>query len=464
MGINTLLKRLFWVFSLLFLLFILLRYYPIIYHPDPHPGQNIWVEGGPYSYVVIGANNQQIARHVTNADACPLINIDGQLMPMQQRGQDNPPMGFEPVISCEYLLPTSVNSVMIEQQPLAVLPKTIQRIAIIGDTGCRMKVIAFQNCNNLLDGGDPWPFAEIIAMVAAEEPDVVLHMGDYHYRETPCPVFDASCRGPWGYNWGAWQADFFEPAQPLLNKVPWLLTRGNHEDCQRAYKGWFYLLDPYPLLNNIWENCRDFMPPYSVELNDLLVVQLDSATDVRSKQSSVNPFTTYRQMFDEVNQLAANGDQAWLITHRPLWGIASYYDWQALENQITITDLGMQKALQQSTLGHLADPINLILSGHVHNFQAISYQDQRASLMVVGGSGTQLSPLITNELQPKLAQLLADLTVKPDDFFIDGGFAYVIMERHNDQEWLVNFMSLDAKQPRMFILNGKKLRPLPSET
>ena len=79
------------------------------------------------------------------------------------------------------------------------------------------------------------PFAALATAAAALKPDLVIHLGDYLYRETPCPASFAGCAGsPYGDNWAAWNADFFVPGAPLLAAAPWIVIRGNHEDCARA--------------------------------------------------------------------------------------------------------------------------------------------------------------------------------------------------------------------------------------
>lgn len=431
----------------------------VIYHPDPVTGNNQAKPGGPYSFVVIGANNQQTARHITTNKQCPQITVDGQQFQMIERGKNNDPTQFEQVIACQYPLGSAPKLVSIGNQPLKVLPTQVNRIAIIGDTGCRMKMTTFQNCNNVTGGGEPWPFAELANQLAKENPDVVLHMGDYHYRETPCPVLNLGCKGPWGFNWASWQADFFEPAKPLLNKVPWLMTRGNHEDCQRAYKGWFYFLDPYPLADDIWENCQEYTPTYKVEFNDLTVVQMDSATMPNPFAESVNSQTQlqYQNMFDEVNQLSDGAQQSWFMTHRPMWAISSYYDWNTFKNDLAISDKTMQISLASSKLGKLHSSVNLALSGHIHSFEALSFNVDRPSLMVIGDSGTRLSPVISEDQKPKLERLLEQIQVNKEDFFVDGRFAYVIIERQENQQWLVNFTGIDGKTRKEFKLKGKKL-------
>ena len=44
------------------------------------------------------------------------------------------------------------------------------------------------------------------------KPDLVIHVGDYFYRENACPADATGCQGtPFGDNWPTWAADFFNP-------------------------------------------------------------------------------------------------------------------------------------------------------------------------------------------------------------------------------------------------------------
>src|SRR5207344_1908266 len=94
-----------------------------------------------------------------------------------------------------------------------------------------------------------WPFGQVVAAAAAAQPDLVIHVGDYHYRENACPDNDAGCAGsPWGYGWDTWDADLFTPARDLLAAAPWIFVRGNHESCNRGGQGWWRFLDFRPRL------------------------------------------------------------------------------------------------------------------------------------------------------------------------------------------------------------------------
>jgi hypothetical protein len=81
-------------------------------------------------------------------------------------------------------------------------------------------------------------FPRFAGQAARTRPDLMIHLGDYLYRESPCQPGDNRCTGtPWGDNWATWNADFFEPAAPLLHHTVWLMARGNHEECGRAGNG-----------------------------------------------------------------------------------------------------------------------------------------------------------------------------------------------------------------------------------
>jgi hypothetical protein len=113
----------------------------------------------------------------------------------------------------------------------------------------------------------------VATAAASLRPDLVIHVGDYHYRETACPSGNRGCAGsPWGYGWDAWDADLFTPAQALLAAAPWIVVRGNHESCFRAGQGWWRFLDPRPLVPG--RDCNDpgndhigdFSDPYAIPL------------------------------------------------------------------------------------------------------------------------------------------------------------------------------------------------------
>src|SRR5580704_13568530 len=193
---------------------------------------------GPW--VELAADNRLSVRIVVGSGvaACPEVVADGKTIEARQRGAADGPF---PITVCTADVSAGTAKLTVGGVPVPALPAAINRIVVMGDTGCRVEGKALQDCN------DPkqWPFPVIANRAAAKQPDLVIHVGDYYYRETACPPDHAGCAGtPHGDNWDAWRADFFDPAEKLLTAAPWVMVRGNHEACRRGGKGWLRLLDP----------------------------------------------------------------------------------------------------------------------------------------------------------------------------------------------------------------------------
>ena len=281
-----------------------------------------------YLWVVLGPEGNALARAVTSqSDGCPNIQLDGTTHAMIPRSP-TPPPGFENIQVCEFAIPSGTASASIDGQALAVPASSPQKIVVVGDTGCRVKGNDIQNCTGVDVGrlGPAWNFAAVATSISAVQPDLIVHVGDYHYRESG--TCDARCQqSNIGYTWASWEADFFRPARSLLPEAPWLFIRGNHEDCgtdtssARAWKGWFYLLDPRALPDQpwTWENCQDYTDPYRVPAGpqDILVMDTSEIPDDYAAMPDSVTVARYAQEFTIIDGLAREQTPAWLTTHRP---------------------------------------------------------------------------------------------------------------------------------------------------
>jgi hypothetical protein len=301
------------------------------------------------------------------------------------------------------------------------------RLTIVGDTGCDAK-----DC----PAGTPASPFDAIAVTAARAPsDLVIHVGDYNYRGTPGsiaingegsnPVYDAGDDAPddpecqldspyvsmnAGYSavpdtWENWRDDFFTPAAPLLAAAPWVFARGNHELCSRGGPGWFYFLDPgapAPLGGSGERECPPqgddqplpppvlpylvFTPPYVLDLGSLQVAVIDSANAC----DGYAPAVTTQRYTDQLNQVlaAARPDTPmWIVTHRPIWA--------ATDTAGASIDLTLQQAWTAAHQLAPPAPIGLVVAGHMHAFQSVTFRDDDSLLarppqLVVGDSGVSL--------------------------------------------------------------------------
>jgi predicted phosphodiesterase len=319
------------------------------------------------AWVELGEEGKAFARIVVNTPQdCPAIRIDGIGKPMSLR--PNMPDGLRP--ACEFEIPAGARSASVNSQTLALPKNNPAEVIAIGDTGCRIKGRQIQACKDPAD----WPLREVASSAAAEKPNLIIHVGDYLYRESPCPdASQAQCDGsPAGDNWDAWNADFFEPAAKLLSAAPWAFTRGNHEDCNRAWRGWFYYLDPRP-----WNGkCEEYSAPYLVKLGDFQLAMLDSA----SINENVVDEDQLQMMVKQLTSLQAK--DAWLVTHHPFWGF--YPDKRS--GLPKPTTLVLEEAWDRAAPKNFS----VILSGHIHLFEYISVDNGRPPQIVAGDGGTQM--------------------------------------------------------------------------
>jgi hypothetical protein len=322
------------------------------------------------AWVELGDGGQAIVRIVVGRPQdCPPILINGRSQIMHLR--EPMPAGLRP--ACEAAIPAGTKTASVNGQALVLPRRTPSRIVAFGDTGCRVKDAEIQACND----PEMWPFAAVSATAAQERPDLVIHVGDYLYRESPCPArSQALCGGtPNGDNWESWNADFFAPAAKLLAAAPWAFSRGNHEDCNRSWRGWFYYLDPRP-----WNGtCESFSAPYVVKMGAFEVVMLDSAS-VAANTMNQQQAAVFAKQLASIH-LEANG--AWLADHHPFWGVRTDGP-DATPAPVSLT---LQAAWERSPLKQ----VSLVLSGHVHLFELLSYDLPRPVQLVAGDGGTKLS-------------------------------------------------------------------------
>jgi predicted phosphodiesterase len=306
-------------------------------------------------------------------DACPMAEADGKPVPLAVRSAADDTAGF-PVISCQAMLPKGAHGLTVDGQRFPVLPARVNRIVVIGDTGCRLKGDFVQDCN------DPvaWPFAAIAARAATEKPDLVIHVGDYFYRETPCPAARPGCAGsPYGDAWAAWKADFFDPAAPLLAAAPWIAVRGNHEQCGRGALGWFRFLDAgrKPLA------CPAAEAPFTVTLGKQRLYVVDSA-DTEDDKAPPDKVALFRRQLAALRPRDESG-AGWILTHRPFWGFTPPGSGEIGESD----EMPTNRTEQQAVKGDALAGVQMILSGHVHLFSASDFGGARPSQLIVGVSG-----------------------------------------------------------------------------
>jgi calcineurin-like phosphoesterase family protein len=388
----------------------------------------------PGAWVELAADGGLDVRAVTMPGmACPRVEADAAALVSKPRGTADPADGAFPIQVCTAHAAVTTRGITVAGLTAPILPRSIKRVVVIGDTGCRLKGANVQDCNDPVD----WPFATVARLAAARRPDLVIHVGDYHYRESPCPADRPGCAGsPYGDNWAVWQKDFFDPAAPLLAAAPWVLVRGNHEQCERGGHGWFRLLDPHP---DVVE-CTNTTQPYSLHLDSLQLLMFDGADadDVDAQPAKV---TQYRA---QLQSLLSNAPaHSWLLTHRPVWALVQG-KYAKPGDTINVTE---QAAIRDLWTANL----DMVLSGHIHDFTSYDFGPTHPAQFVVGEGGDSNDAIV----QPLAAGITLDGARLRRGFGV-ADYGYVVLHR-TTEGWSGTVYGITDKVLARCRLHGRAL-------
>jgi hypothetical protein len=423
------------------------------------------------AYVVLGENGAPVARVLTTAASCPAITLDGQGVPMAVRVPSSPIVQraarkdklvpqSSAILTCEAPVPGGTRQASVAGQALPLPKQQLERIVVIGDTGCRLNKNEAQDCN------DPkaYPFATIAEAAARFGPDLVLHVGDYHYREDPCPAGRAGCAGsPFGYTWDVWNADFFTPARALLRAAPWVLARGNHESCVRAGQGYWRFIDPRPLAPR--RDCNDpaddavgdYSDPYAVPLGGgAQLIVFDTANTTYKGLKEGDPrLAIYGDNYRKIAQLARNASYNIAVDHHPMFAFGALQDKNTGAISLFGGDAGLLQSFGAQDPLYLPESISMLLSGHVHLWEQLSFSSRHPTQFVSGFSGT------AEDIVPLPEKVAPGVTPAPGavvehmSSWIDG-FGYMTMERTGTDAWSVKIWDRDGRERNSCQVKGRR--------
>lgn len=356
-----------------------------------------------------------VARAVVPAGAtCPPLRIvrdrDGRVLEVAmtvRRAPARTAPAFAAITVCSAAVPVGSRAGSIAGVPVpARMPARVDRLALLGDSGCRIATWQVQDCAS----PDEWPLARISQAVAREHPDAVLFNGDFFYREAACPdTAQALCGSspppltamPFTDSAYGWVADVLMPMAPMLAAAPLVVSRGNHEACYRGGNGYFLLFDPR---TGTQDTCSPTQTPagliaaatvptpaYSIDLSiragrELRLAIVDSAG---GNDSQVTAFADIqRPAYQAAARQTAptRGRESWLLTHRPVY---AYVSSALAQSGVPFNPWG--SADQTAASFGLLGTYDLVFSSHEHLAQAVQLPGHPGQL-VLGNAGTLLDP------------------------------------------------------------------------
>ena len=371
------------------------------------------------AWLQYAADGKPHARAVVSDAACPAVAADGHSIPMAERARRA--AQFADIV-CDAAVPAGAKHVRVADRELPAPAHDPRTIVVLGDTGCRLSTFSAQSC----DDPAAWPFPQIARAIAAVHPDLIVHVGDYLYRERPCPLLARCADSPYGDDAPAWFADFLTPAAPLFASAPLVLVRGNHEECDRNGAGWFRYLDAHATTA-----CTAATEPYAAELGDLRIVVFDSAVaEDRKTDPALTP--VYKKQFATVRELAKG--PSWFVTHRPPY---------------TNED-------ERTAMGDALAPFDAVLAGHLHFFAAMNV-DTLPPLLINGEGGTKLDP----NYAPFLGFAVGDLRVQ-GTVFGSAHFGFGVYTR-TAGGWMISLRDPDGTERARCTLANRAVHCTPEK-
>ncbi|MCL2714294.1 MAG: metallophosphoesterase [Alphaproteobacteria bacterium] len=378
------------------------------------------------------------ARAVTDAAQCPPASIDGKPAVMSERA---PPGGSFPVRTCFLAIAKEARQLSVADAPLPLPKARAERILIIGDTGCRISGKQVQACNDIAE----WPFRRNAEMAASFKPDLIIHVGDVHYRDKACPSGNSGCAGsPFGDNWLVWKEDFFKPAAALLPVAPWVMVRGNHEDCRHGDRGWARTLDAYPFAHGAGSDaCLGPEEPYSLDIGGVTILVID--VSMAGKFENKAQLERCQSQFQSAASLPG---PVWLAIHRPIWAVENV-------GSDKDEDDGVLDAAARHSL-----PANIaaLISGHHHTFEVMGYVQDLPVQVVSGHGGDELAPHAPDTVK---GLRINDVEVK-DGIARPHRFGFSMIERATarpgDTTWQLTGYDTQGHPIGACAVNGREVR------
>lgn len=351
-------------------------------------------------WVQYAENNKILFRIVSENKGfvCPVIKYDQSLIQTTLRIHDY--IQEFPIIVCQASFENDYknNHVISYKDQQIFLKKFIKKFSSLGDTGCivqedNLTKKAFeQNC---LDPNS-YGFSKVANNIAAQQNDVIVHVGDYFYSKHKCQDLKKCGGRPFGDNFATWRVDFLDNAEVMFKNAPMIFARGNHEKCDRGGKGWSVLFD-----NSVdFKSCQTYDDPFVIKFSNIDFLMIDNAyaedfpvksNEIHKKIDKVKlineSIDVYARQFDYLLSKIDKRKYNALITHRPMLSVEAR-DWKNPHNLPRPLNYVLQNALKKSSYKRKFQYVDFILSGHTHSAMLLDLSKNRHHIrQIVTGNG-----------------------------------------------------------------------------
>jgi hypothetical protein len=200
----------------------------------------------------------------------------------------------------------------------------------------------------------------------------------------------------------------------------------------------------------------NFTEPFAIPLGDgaQLVIWDTSEAPAKAFPAGDPRDAAFRANVTRITELAKQAPHTILANHQPVLALAAKLDKESKQPVLSPGNGTLQAALGSADPKLYPAGIDLLLSGHVHVWQQLSFGGTYPSQIVAGFSGTE------EDLVPLPETLPADAEpapgAKPDAFssWVDG-FGFMTLERTGPDAWKAEIHDRNGKVVNRCRITGR---------
>jgi hypothetical protein len=242
-------------------------------------------------------------------------------------------------------------------------------------------------------------------------------------------------------------------------------ARGNHESCARGGQGWWRFLDPHPLApgggcdDPAGDEAADYTDPYAVPLGgEAQLLVFDSAnTSYKGFKDGDVRLAKYTDTYRKLETLAARARHTIAVDHHPLYGFGAEQDKKTGEVRLFGGDAGLVQTFGAIQPRLLPASVEVLLSGHVHLWEQVSFSSDHPTQFVSGFAGTAEDIVPLPASVPPGTTPAPGAVVEAMSSWIDG-FGFMTMERRGVQRWDVVIHDRDGRERNRCVVEGRHSR------
>jgi hypothetical protein len=201
----------------------------------------------------------------------------------------------------------------------------------------------------------------------------------------------------------------------------------------------------------------DYSDPYAVPLGgNAQMIVFDSANTSWKGFTEGDPRRAiYAGMLRKVEALSRGAAYNIAVDHHPLFAFGANKDKKTGAISLFGGDAGLLQAFGDAKPGYLPKTISMLLSGHVHLWEQVSFAGDQPTQFVSGFAGTAEDIVPLPASVPPSEMPAPGAVVAHMSSWIDG-FGFMTMERTGAQDWLVKVWDRDGVERNRCTVKGNQ--------